>query len=322
MKKFVCPDCGKEYSEDNIPMECTTCGCPSDMIKINEISDVTPKMNFCPQCGSLLPSQQVRFCPNCGCELSSQKLRDVDTICPDCNSVITDVNKDCPICGCPSNMFIQRAKTKFLPEETLECPDCGKIFVETIPADCPNCGCPSDKFTKHKKTNAPQNTSSSKNVFSTLIIIVTIIGIIVGLAYVIVYNAQQAAEQARQEQYAKEQQERREREEAEERSAKEQVERENRKALSRFTGTYTSGTVRAGNQSGYGRYYITFYSDMTFYLRFIDSYTNNELEYWRGTYTFYYEIGGRLINNRGKELQKYYITNNYTISINGIEMTK
>ena len=113
MRKYKCPDCGKEFNDGNIPVECPICGCPADIIKKNEI---------CPQCGKPLLLQNMNFCTECGCNLSAQPIKDYDVICPDCNSVIADENLDCPICSCPSNMFIKRAKTKFVSGAKLECP--------------------------------------------------------------------------------------------------------------------------------------------------------------------------------------------------------
>ena len=224
MNKYKCPDCGKEFDEGNIPVECPTCGCPSDIIKANEIIGALHNMKYCPHCGSPLVSQTIKFCPKCGGELSASKSQDIDIICPDCNTIITNANEDCPICGCPSNMFIQRAKTKFVRGEILECPDCGKVFHETIPADCPNCGCPSDKFKQHIEENTHQNSSTqNKNAFSAIFITLFIVGILGGFGYLAYNKVQEAAEQARQEQYAKERaQQENERRAKEEETRKEQ----------------------------------------------------------------------------------------------------
>lgn len=101
MKKYKCPDCGKEFNDGIIIEECPTCGCPADIIKKNEI---------CPQCGKPLPLQNLKSCPECGCNLSAQPAKAYDVICPDCNSVITDENSDCPNCGCPPSEFKRHIK--------------------------------------------------------------------------------------------------------------------------------------------------------------------------------------------------------------------
>ena len=296
-------------------------------IKIDVKHDIN-HMNYCPKCGSQLPLGTEKFCPNCGKELSIPKSHDFEIICPDCNTIITSANEDCPICGCPSNMFIQRAKNKFVRGEMLECPDCGKVFHEIIPADCPNCGCPSDKFKQYKERKIFKNSSTqNKSVFSAVILVMSIAGIMGIIGYFIYYKIQTKAEQARQEQYAQEkakiaEAERREAEE--ERRAKEQIERENKQALSKFTGTYTSkGLIPTNSASGYGRFCITFNRNMTFDLRCVDVYTGYVIDRQTGSYTFFYELGGQLLDNRGNRINYYTIASlGYSINIGDYYLTK
>lgn len=62
-------------------------------------------MNYCPQCGSPLTSQNIKFCPECGCNLKA--LQRVDMECPDCGMVFDRqaIPNECPSCGCPSERF-------------------------------------------------------------------------------------------------------------------------------------------------------------------------------------------------------------------------
>lgn len=237
-------------------------------------------MNNCPQCGKPLPLQNMKFCPECGCNLSAQSVEDYDVICPDCNTVITDENSDCPNCGCPPNLFTKRVKAKFLRGETLECPDCGMVFEDTIPTECPNCGCPSERYKLHtddrEVENEPAEMPQNKSIIKSFLIIFLIIG--VGLLFI--YNAnekrekeaerarqeQYAAEQAKQEQYAKKQQEREEREAAERLELERKRYNDSRSKWKEFSGT----TYRASqwvsdriqyyafgyNRSGKGKYFI------------------------------------------------------------------
>jgi predicted nucleic acid-binding Zn-ribbon protein len=63
-------------------------------------------MNYCPQCGKPLPSQNVKFCPECGCNLSAQPEEKNDVVCPDCGMVFDEaIPSECPNCGCPSELF-------------------------------------------------------------------------------------------------------------------------------------------------------------------------------------------------------------------------
>ena len=204
-------------------------------------------MKHCPQCGSKLPNEQVKFCPDCGYKLLSQAESDYNIVCPDCKTAISNVNEDCPICGCPSSLFIKQTKTSSLCGEVMECPDCGEIFREAIPAECPNCGCPSSNFKMHEEKNVNTSSTQQGNIPKRILIIVSIIAVIGGFMY-FAYNMAQAAEQARQEQYAKEQQERREREEQyakeqqerREREEARRVEQENERFLNQIVGTYIS----------------------------------------------------------------------------------
>lgn len=62
-------------------------------------------MNYCPQCGSPLTSENIKFCPECGCNLKA--LQRVDMECPDCGMVFDRqaIPNECPTCGCPSERF-------------------------------------------------------------------------------------------------------------------------------------------------------------------------------------------------------------------------
>lgn len=43
MKKYMCPDCGNEFSEGStMPVECPTCGCPFEKFEMIEIIEETP----------------------------------------------------------------------------------------------------------------------------------------------------------------------------------------------------------------------------------------------------------------------------------------
>ena len=145
-------------------------------------------MKYCPECGSLLPLQTVKFCPECGCNLSLQKSQDMDIICPDCNAIITNSEENCPHCGCPADLFTKREKIKYRQGETLECPDCGKVFVEKIPSVCPECSCPSDKFIQNKGKKNPiissKPTGKSNIIPKNLVVIFLVLGMIIGLIYI------------------------------------------------------------------------------------------------------------------------------------------
>ena len=190
-------------------------------------------MNYCPQCGKPLPLQDLKFCPECGCNLLSQKAKDYDVICPDCNSIISDENSDCPICGCPSNLFTKRPKETINFGATLECPDCGAIFMEKIPSTCPNCGCPSNYFVQKKKSDRSATSISNKNFSIKTLIIIISICLAGGIGYYIISTIQ---EKAAHEQYVKEQNERRKSEEA---NAK-RLEQEKERFLNKISGTYYS----------------------------------------------------------------------------------
>lgn len=219
-------------------------------------------MNNCPQCGKPLPLQNMKFCPECGCNLSAQSVEDYDVICPDCNSVITDENSDCPNCGCPPNLFTKRVKAKFLRGETFECPNCGMVFEDTIPTECPNCGCPSERYKLHtddrevgnEPAEMPQNKSIMK---SFLIIFLLIIG--VGL---FIYNANEKreneAEKARQEQYEGEQAEQREREEMRKKQEEERQAEEAYNALRIKWKDFSGTTYRASQFTSKGYQYYAF----------------------------------------------------------------
>lgn len=45
MKKYTCPDCGKEFQEGFVPSECPNCGCPSDQFKISEMKTQATNTN-------------------------------------------------------------------------------------------------------------------------------------------------------------------------------------------------------------------------------------------------------------------------------------
>ena len=62
-------------------------------------------MNYCPQCGTPLTSENIKFCPECGCNLKA--LQRVDMECPDCGMVFDrqTIPNECPTCGCPSERF-------------------------------------------------------------------------------------------------------------------------------------------------------------------------------------------------------------------------
>ena len=40
MKNYVCPDCGKNFEEGNVPAVCPNCGCPSSAFQENELTAV------------------------------------------------------------------------------------------------------------------------------------------------------------------------------------------------------------------------------------------------------------------------------------------
>lgn len=219
-------------------------------------------MNNCPQCGKPLPLQNMKFCPECGCNLSAQSVEDYDVICPDCNSVITDENSDCPNCGCPPNLFTKRVKAKFLRGETLECPDCGMVFEDTIPTECPNCGCPSERYKLHTDDrevgNEPAEMPQNKSIIKSFLIIFLIIG--VGLLFI--YNANEKreneAEKARQEQYEREQAEQREREEMRKNQEEERQAEEAYNALRIKWKDFSGTTYRASQFTSKGYQYYAF----------------------------------------------------------------
>jgi DNA-directed RNA polymerase subunit RPC12/RpoP len=184
MKKYKCPDCGKEFSEGStMPVECPICGCPFEKFEMIEIIEETQNVKYCSHCGKPLPLHNVKFCPECGCNLTAQPTKDYDVICPDCNSVITDENSDCPNCGCPPSEFKRHIKEK-----------------------------------EHHKPKTQKKSGASQ-----ALIIICILALIggVGLYY---KNKNEAEEKAQQEQYQKEQQELQEQRERVEREQREQEE--------------------------------------------------------------------------------------------------
>ena len=323
MKIYTCPKCGNVITNGESLYACPKCGCSADSFIVTDREETTSN-NY-----NVSDSEQYK--KESGIDQPVLSAKDYDVICPDCNSVIANENSDCSICGCPSNLFIKRAKTKFVYGEKLECPDCGKIFdEEPIPSSCPNCGCPSDKFKQHIEENTHQNSSTqNKNAFSAIFITLFIVGILGGFGYMAYSKVQEAAEQTRQEQHAQERAAQAEKERQEEERVKDQQIRELRQAKEKFLGTYSSTSVSGGYQSGYGRFYITFYSDNTFDLRFVDSYTRNVLDRQTGTYTFVYQKtpredgGGRLIDSSGRLINEYYIaTLGFSINIGDYYLTK
>ncbi len=217
MKIYTCPKCGNVITNSESLYACPKCGCSADNFIVTDREETTSN-NY-----NVSDSEQYK--KESGIDQPVLSAKDYDVICPDCNSVIANENSDCSICGCPSNLFIKRAKTKFVYGEKLECPDCGKIFdEEPIPSSCPNCGCPSDKFKQHIEENTHQNSSTqNKNAFSAIFITLFIVGILGGFGYLAYSKVQEAAEQARQEQYAKERtQQENERRAKEEETRKEQ----------------------------------------------------------------------------------------------------
>lgn len=207
MKKYKCPDCGKEFNDGNIPEECPTCGCPVDIIKKNEI---------CPQCGKPLPLQNLKSCPECGCNLSAQPAKAYDVICPDCNSVITDENSDCPNCGCPPSEFKRHIKEN-----------------------------------EHHKPKT-QKKSRASQALIIICILALIVG--VGLYYKNKNEAEEKAQQEQYQKEQQEQQAQREREEREASDAKrrqEEIEHkigEKQRELNRklTSGAWSSGTFSTG----------------------------------------------------------------------------
>ena len=186
---------------------CPKCGCSADsFISIGD-SEATSR-NSAPSAW-----RQNRGTSD---NISNQPTKDYDVICPDCDSIISDENSDCPNCGCPSEMFIKQKKTQHAHYETLECPDCGKVFVETIPNECPNCGCPSDKFKQHIEINTPKKVN--KSIIATLIILFIFIALGSGTDYIIRH---QITEKMKQEQQAQREREEMRKKQEEERQAKE-----------------------------------------------------------------------------------------------------
>jgi predicted nucleic acid-binding Zn-ribbon protein len=255
-------------------------------------------------------------------------------VCSDCGSEFQEgfIPAECPNCGCPSDFFTEKViqKPSHLQDDVLECPDCGKIFdEEPIPSSCPNCGCPSSNFKMHVEKKSNTSSTQQGNIQKMILITVSIIAVIGGFVYFAYNKAQETAEQVRQEQYAKERAAQAEKERQEEERAKDQRIRELRQAKEKFLGTYSSTSVSGGYQSGYGRFYITFYSDNTFDLRFVDSYTRNVIDRQAGTYTFVYQKtpredgGGRLIDSSGRLINEYYIaTLGFSINIGDYYLTK
>lgn len=229
---------------------CPKCGCSTDnFIVIDEAG--TTSNNY-----SASSAEQQKN--ESGSNLSAQQTKNNDVICPDCNSVITNEDSDCPVCGCPSNMFIKRAKTKFVHGEKLECPDCGKVFAEIIPTDCPNCGCPSEKFKKHEEKKNPQTPSTQKkSSYPRILIFLFIVGAI-GYLYWEYNKAEKAAEQARQEQYQKEQQAQREREEMRKKQEEERQAKEAYNALKIKWKDFSGTTYRASHFTSEGYQYYAF----------------------------------------------------------------
>lgn len=45
MKKYTCPDCGKEFQEGFVPSECPNCGCPSNQFKVSEMKTQATNTN-------------------------------------------------------------------------------------------------------------------------------------------------------------------------------------------------------------------------------------------------------------------------------------
>ena len=219
MKKYKCPDCGKEFSEGStMPVECPICGCPFEKFEMIEIIEETQNVKYCSHCGKPLPLHNVKFCPECGCNLTAQPTKDYDVICPDCNSVITDENSDCPNCGCPPSEFKRHIKEK-----------------------------------EHHKPKTQKKSGASQ-----ALIIICILALIGGVGlYYKNKNEAEAEEKAQQEQYQKEQQEQqaqREREEREAADAKrrqEEIEhkiREKQRELNRklTSSAWSSGTFSTG----------------------------------------------------------------------------
>ena len=219
-------------------------------------------MNFCPKCGNPLSSTSANFCPECGCQLTSNQSQDIEMICPECNTVITNTSEACPNCACPPEFFIQQEKQKSNPATPLECPECGKVFTETIPLACPECACPSAYFTPHKE-EVPSSTPEQPNKITYMpVLIVLGFFLFMGGGIFSVYKIKkQKEERAMQEYYAYEQQAREQRE-AEQRRETERAEREfkqNQDKLKRkVIGTWYSEAYLSGNSIVQLR--ITFHS--------------------------------------------------------------
>ena len=250
MKTYKCSKCGNVMIEGETLYACPKCGCSTDnFIVIDEADTTSNNYN-----ASSAEQQKIES----GSNLSAQPAKDYDVICPDCNSVITNEDSDCPVCGCPSNMFIKRAKTKFVHGEKLECPDCGKVFAEIIPTDCPNCGCPSEKFKKHEEKKNPQTPSTQKkSSYPRILIFLFIVGAI-GYLYWEYNKAEKAAEQARQEQYQKEQQAQREREEMRKKQEEERQAEKAYNALRIRWKDFSGTTYRASQFTNKGYQYYAF----------------------------------------------------------------
>ena len=221
-------------------------------------------MKHCPQCGSKLPNEQVKFCPDCGYKLLSQAESDYNIVCPDCKTAISNVNEDCPVCGCPSSLFIKQTKTSSLCGEIMECPDCGKVFDETIPSECPNCGCPSGNFKIHEEKKVNTSSIQHGNFQKLRLITVSIIAVLGVLVY-FAYKEAKEADQARQEQYEKEQfaleraKQDKIRRENEERKREETLRQQKRNdMINKLLGTWKTGTF--STRTGIYEFRMTFES--------------------------------------------------------------
>lgn len=251
MKIYTCPKCGNVITNSESLYACPKCGCSADSFIVTDKEETTSN--------NYNVSDYEQYKKESGIDQPVLSAKDYDVICPDCNSVIADESSDCSICGCPSNLFIKRAKTKFVYGEKLECPDCGKVFTEIIPAECPNCGCPSDKFKQHIEENTHQNSSTqNKNAFSAIFITLFIVGILGGFGYLAYSKVQEAAEQARQEQYQKEQQAQREREEMRKKQEEERQAKEAYNALKIKWKDFSGTTYRASHFTSEGYQYYAF----------------------------------------------------------------
>ena len=256
MRTYKCPKCGNVMTEGETLYACPKCGCSTDNFIVIDEADTTSN-NY----SASSPEQQKS---ESGSNLSAQPTKDYDAICPDCNSVITNEDSDCPICGCPSNMFIKRAKVKFVHGEKLECPDCVKVFAEIIPADCPNCGCPSEKFKIHEERVPQAQSTKKRRSLRGILIMIFIIGAIGGFSY---YKITGVVENARYEQYQKEKQEKEAREQEEQRR---NIEKADKELFQKMTGTYVSDYFYY--QGTYVKYRITLYRSGDYEIEILNDY--------------------------------------------------